>query len=125
MQFRKHKASVVQTTVRSLGTQMSTVIQLLEARRKTMHFSHDIVHRVTPFYHDSQAWDDVSSTGLESFPYWLQLIFDMIKNIFMNTGGGSFEKVRLSPQAKLLFGKGLMVWSARSGLFIGGSPTRL
>ncbi|KAL9385800.1 hypothetical protein Peur_022810 [Populus x canadensis] len=31
----------------------------------------------------------------------------MIKDIFMNTGGGSFEKVRLNPQAKLLFGQGL------------------
>uniref|UniRef100_A0A6N2N9G5 Uncharacterized protein n=1 Tax=Salix viminalis TaxID=40686 RepID=A0A6N2N9G5_SALVM len=67
------KASVVQTTVRSLGTQMSIVIQLLEAPRKTI----------------------LLATTLS------------IGSIFMNTGGGSFEKVRLSPQAKLLFGMGL------------------
>ncbi|KAJ6328239.1 hypothetical protein OIU77_010014 [Salix suchowensis] len=50
----------------------------------------------------------------KTFLYWFGVILilatadlDMIKNIFRNTGGGSFEKVRLSPQAKLLFGKGL------------------
>ncbi|KAB5526805.1 hypothetical protein DKX38_020652 [Salix brachista] len=50
----------------------------------------------------------------KTFLYWFGVIpilatadLDMIKNIFMNTGGGSFEKVRLSPQAKLIFGKGL------------------
>ncbi|KAH8488205.1 hypothetical protein Peur_060058 [Populus x canadensis] len=79
-----------------------------EARKKTMPFNHNIVHRVTPFYHE---W---SRKYGKTFLYWFGVIpilatadLDMIKDIFMNTGGGSFEKVRLNPQAKLLFGQGL------------------
>ncbi|CAK7347693.1 unnamed protein product [Dovyalis caffra] len=79
-----------------------------EARKKTMSFNHDIVHRVTPFYHE---W---SRKYGKTFLYWFGVIpilatadLDMIKEIFLNTGGGSFEKVRLNPQAKLLFGQGL------------------
>ncbi|KAL3571704.1 hypothetical protein D5086_025608 [Populus alba] len=79
-----------------------------EARKKTMPFNHNIVHRVTPFYHE---W---SRRYGKTFLYWFGVIpilatadLDMIKDIFMNTGGGSFEKVRLNPQAKLLFGQGL------------------
>ncbi|KAL9396665.1 hypothetical protein Peur_010918 [Populus x canadensis] len=80
-----------------------------EARSKPMPFNHDVVPRVAPFYHE---W---SRKYGKTFLYWFgtkpTLAIsdpDMIKEVLMNTGDGSFEKARNNPLAKLLFGQGLI-----------------
>nr|TKS15953.1 cytochrome P450 734A1-like [Populus alba] len=79
-----------------------------EVRSKPMPFNHDIVHRVAPFYCE---W---SRKYGKTFLYWFgtkpTLAIsdpDMIKEVLMNTGDGSFQKARNNPLAKLLFGQGL------------------
>jgi len=79
-----------------------------EVRSKPMPFNHDIVHRVAPFYYE---W---SRKYGKTFLYWFgtkpTLAIsdpDMIKEVLMNTGDGSFQKARNNPLAKLLFGQGL------------------
>ncbi|KAI6688229.1 hypothetical protein NL676_025057 [Syzygium grande] len=79
-----------------------------EARSKSVPFDHRILHRVSPFYYH---WN--LRYG-ETFVYWFgstpRLAIsdpDMIKEVLMNTGGGSYGMVRFNPQARLLFGQGL------------------
>ncbi|KAF8022844.1 hypothetical protein BT93_F0381 [Corymbia citriodora subsp. variegata] len=79
-----------------------------EARSKPMPFDHRILHRVAPFYHH---W---SLEYGKTFVYWFGSrprlgISDpgMIKEVLTNTGG-SYEKVGFNPQARLLFGQGLV-----------------
>ncbi|XP_050233260.1 cytochrome P450 734A1-like [Mercurialis annua] len=71
-------------------------------------FNHDVVDRVLPFYY---KW---SSMYGKTFVYWFGwrprlALFepDMIKDVLMNSGG-SFRRVTQNPQAKLLFGEGLL-----------------
>ncbi|KDP38478.1 hypothetical protein JCGZ_04403 [Jatropha curcas] len=75
----------------------------------TLSISHDILHRVVPFYHH---WSRMYG---KTFLYWFgsrpRLVIsnpDSIKEVLMNSGNGVFEKVPQNPQAKLLFGDGLV-----------------
>ncbi|XP_030446808.1 cytochrome P450 734A1 [Syzygium oleosum] len=79
-----------------------------EARSKSVPFDHRILHRAAPFYYH---WN--LKYG-KTFVYWFgstpRLAIsdpDMIKEVLMNTGG-SYERVRFNPQARLLFGQGLV-----------------
>ncbi|XP_039023942.1 cytochrome P450 734A1-like [Hibiscus syriacus] len=70
---------------------------------------HDILPRVAPFYH---VWSNMYG---KPFLYWsgskpMLAISDpdMIREITMNTGGGSFDKTRFNPKGKILFGQGLV-----------------
>ncbi|GMJ02657.1 cytochrome P450, family 721, subfamily A, polypeptide 1 [Hibiscus trionum] len=70
---------------------------------------HHILPRVTPFYH---IWSNMYG---KPFLYWAGSIPrlaisdpDMIKEITMNTGGGSFDKTGFDPKGKILFGQGLV-----------------
>ncbi|CAK7322511.1 unnamed protein product [Dovyalis caffra] len=78
---------------------------------KKMPLSHDIVHRVLPFY---QEW---SKKYGKMFLFWYgtkpRLVIsdpDMIKEVLVNNNvGGSYEKLALNPLGKVLFGEGLVV----------------
>ncbi|KAF8022842.1 hypothetical protein BT93_F0379 [Corymbia citriodora subsp. variegata] len=79
-----------------------------EAQSKSMPFDHRILHRVAPFYHH---W---SLKYGRTFVYWFGSTPmlgisdpDMIKEVLMNTGG-SYDQIRLNPQARELFGQGLV-----------------
>uniref|UniRef100_A0A2P2JFW3 Cytochrome P450 734A1 n=1 Tax=Rhizophora mucronata TaxID=61149 RepID=A0A2P2JFW3_RHIMU len=79
-----------------------------QAQSKSVPFNHDVLHRVSPFYYE---W---SRTYGKTFLYWFgsrpRLAIhdlDVIKEVLMNTSG-SFEKVGMNPQAKVLFGQGLV-----------------
>ncbi|XVE94747.1 hypothetical protein REPUB_Repub02eG0035700 [Reevesia pubescens] len=70
---------------------------------------HDVLHRVAPFYH---RW---SSMYGNPFLYWFgsnpRLGIsdpDMIKEVAMNTGNGSFDKIAYNPMSRMLFGQGLV-----------------
>ncbi|KAJ4833945.1 hypothetical protein Tsubulata_016654, partial [Turnera subulata] len=82
---------------------------LAEARSKSISFNHDIVPRVIPFYCEwSRKYGKTFLFWFGSKPTLAVSDPDMIKEILVNTGGGSFEKVRSNPQARLLFGQGLI-----------------
>ena len=74
---------------------------------------HDVLHRVIPFYY---RWSVMyGKTFLHWFGSKPRLAIsdpDMIKEVLANSDG-SFEKIRLNPLAKLLFGKGLVVLSGQ------------
>nr|XP_023891618.1 cytochrome P450 734A1-like [Quercus suber] len=74
---------------------------------------HDVLHRVIPFYY---RWSIMyGKTFLHWFGSKPRLAIsdpDMIKEVLANSDG-SFEKIRLNPLAKLLFGKGLVVLSGQ------------
>ncbi|KAB2044946.1 hypothetical protein ES319_D01G126900v1 [Gossypium barbadense] len=70
---------------------------------------HDVLPRVAPFYH---KWSNIYG---KPFLYWSgsqpRLAIsdpDLIKEITMNTGGGSFDKTGFDPKGKILFGQGLI-----------------
>ncbi|TYJ49260.1 hypothetical protein E1A91_A01G122200v1 [Gossypium mustelinum] len=70
---------------------------------------HDVLPRVAPFYH---KWSNIYG---KPFLYWSgsqpRLAIsdpDLIKEITMNTGGGSFDKTGFDPKGKVLFGQGLI-----------------
>ncbi|KAM4121927.1 hypothetical protein ACB094_01G043500 [Castanea mollissima] len=74
---------------------------------------HDVLHRVIPFYY---RWSVMyGKTFLHWFGSKPRLAIsdpDMIKEVLANSDG-SFEKIKLNPLAKLLFGKGLVVLSGQ------------
>ncbi|XP_030446807.1 cytochrome P450 734A1-like [Syzygium oleosum] len=79
-----------------------------EAQSKSMPFDHRILHRVVPFYYH---W---SLKYGKTFVYWFgstpRLAIsdpDMIKEVLMNTGG-SYDQIEFNPQARELFGQGLV-----------------
>ncbi|KAF8022840.1 hypothetical protein BT93_F0377 [Corymbia citriodora subsp. variegata] len=79
-----------------------------ESQSKSMPFDHRILHRVAPFYHH---W---SLKYGRTFVYWFGSTPmlgisdpDMIKEVLMNTGG-SYDQIRFNPQARELFGQGLV-----------------
>lgn len=80
--------------------------------------NHDVLHRVSPFhYHWSRLYG-------KTYVYWFgsraRLVIsdlDMIKEVLMNTGGGSFKKVAQNPQANQLFGEGLVVLEGEKWAF--------
>ncbi|CAK7328855.1 unnamed protein product [Dovyalis caffra] len=79
-----------------------------ESRSKSMSFNHDIIHRVAPFYYEwSRRYGKTFLYWFGSKPTLAVSDPEMIREVFMNTDGGSYEKVRNNPQAKLLFGQGL------------------
>ncbi|KAE8731357.1 disco-interacting protein 2-like protein B-A-like [Hibiscus syriacus] len=70
---------------------------------------HDILPWVAPIYH---VWSNMYG---KPFLYWAGPIPrlaisdpDMIREITMNTGGGSFDKTGFDPKGKILFGQGLV-----------------
>ncbi|KAF5468445.1 hypothetical protein F2P56_012595 [Juglans regia] len=79
-----------------------------EAQLKPMSWDdHDILHRLTPYHSE---WSAVYG---RTFLYWFgskpRLAIadpDMIKEVFMNTGG-SFERMEHSPPVKMFFGQGI------------------
>ncbi|WCJ35276.1 Cytochrome P450 superfamily protein [Euphorbia peplus] len=81
-----------------------------EAKSKPMSSSnHNVVHRVAPFYY---RWSEMYG---KTFLYWFgwrpRLALsdpEMIKEVLMNTGGGSIEIVGHNPQARVLFAEGLV-----------------
>ncbi|KAK9026283.1 hypothetical protein V6N11_039125 [Hibiscus sabdariffa] len=71
---------------------------------------HDILPRVAPFY---RIWSNMYG---KPFLFWSgtkpRLVIsdpDMIKEVTMNTGGGSFDKTEFDATGKILFGQGLVV----------------
>ncbi|XP_030545374.2 LOW QUALITY PROTEIN: cytochrome P450 734A1-like [Rhodamnia argentea] len=79
-----------------------------EAQSKSMPFDHRILRRAAPFYHH---W---SVEYGKTFVYWFgsrpRLAIsdpDMIKEVLMNTGG-SYGRIGFNPQARVLFGQGLV-----------------
>ncbi|XP_022772430.1 cytochrome P450 734A6-like [Durio zibethinus] len=71
--------------------------------------NHDVLPRVAPFYH---RWSKMYG---KPFLYWsgpkprLAISdLDMIKEVTMNTEGGSFDKTGFDPKGRLLFGQGLV-----------------
>ncbi|XWS21080.1 hypothetical protein CRYUN_Cryun30bG0024700 [Craigia yunnanensis] len=71
--------------------------------------NHNVLPRVAPFYH---RWSNMYG---KPFLYWSgskpRLAIsdpDMIKEVTMNTGGGSFDKTGFDPKGKILFGLGLV-----------------
>ncbi|KAI6688233.1 hypothetical protein NL676_025061 [Syzygium grande] len=79
-----------------------------EAQLKSVSFGHRILHRVAPFYYH---W---SIKYGKTFVYWFgstpRVVIsdpDMIKEVLMNTGG-SYDHIGFNPQARLLFGQGLV-----------------
>ncbi|XP_030545373.1 cytochrome P450 734A1-like [Rhodamnia argentea] len=80
----------------------------MEAQSKSLRFDHRILHRVAPFYYH---W---SLKYGKTFVYWFgsrpRLGIsdpDMIKEVLMNTGR-SYDHIGFNPQARLLFGQGLI-----------------
>lgn len=78
-----------------------------EAQSKSIPFTHDIVHRVSPDYYQ---W---SVKYGKTFLYWFGLKPrlaladpDMIKEVFPNTID-TIDKLQFNPLSKLLFGQGL------------------
>ncbi|XP_050233264.1 cytochrome P450 734A1-like [Mercurialis annua] len=76
--------------------------------KPTSLFNHDVVDRILPFYY---KWSSVYG---KTFVYWfgcrpMLAVFDpdLVKNVLMNSGG-SFHMVDRNPQAKLLFGEGIV-----------------
>ncbi|TYI97158.1 hypothetical protein E1A91_D01G123900v1 [Gossypium mustelinum] len=70
---------------------------------------HDVLPRVAPFYHKC------SNMYGKPFFYWSgsqpRLAIsdpDLIKEVTMNTGGGSFDKTGFDPKGRILFGQGLI-----------------
>ncbi|XP_015573805.1 cytochrome P450 734A1 [Ricinus communis] len=82
----------------------------VEAQSKSMSsFSHDVLHRVVPSYYQwSLKYGKIFVYWFGSRPRLALFDQDMIKDVLMNTGGGSFERVKQNPQSKLLFGDGLI-----------------
>ncbi|XP_022936841.1 cytochrome P450 734A1 [Cucurbita moschata] len=79
-----------------------------EAQSKPIPFHHDILSRALPFYF---RW---SGEYGKTFLYWFgskpRLAIsdpDLIKEVLVNTHG-SFRRIQFNPQAKLLFGEGLL-----------------
>ncbi|XVF63904.1 hypothetical protein PTKIN_Ptkin09bG0123900 [Pterospermum kingtungense] len=77
--------------------------------RKPAPLNHDVLPRVSPFYH---MWSNMYG---KPFLYWsgtkprLAISdLDMIKAVMMNTGGGSFDQTGFDPKGKILFGQGLV-----------------
>ncbi|KAL4273086.1 hypothetical protein GQ457_13G008650 [Hibiscus cannabinus] len=71
---------------------------------------HDILPRVAPFY---RIWSNMYG---KPFLFWSglkpKLVIsdpDMIREVTMNTGGGSFDKTEFDATGKILFGQGLVV----------------
>ncbi|KAJ8762404.1 hypothetical protein K2173_007564 [Erythroxylum novogranatense] len=80
-----------------------------EAQAKSTSFNHEnTVHRVIPFYSE---WSSIyGKTFLSWFGSKPRLAIsdpDMLKEVLMNTPG-SFDRVKHNPQAKELFGQGLV-----------------
>ncbi|WCJ35275.1 cytochrome P450 family 721 subfamily A polypeptide 1 [Euphorbia peplus] len=81
-----------------------------EAKSKSLSSSnHDVLHRVAPYY---DRWSKMYG---KTFLYWFgwspTVAFsdqEMIKEVMMNTGSGSFELVGHNPQARVLFSEGLL-----------------
>lgn len=74
-----------------------------------LHNYHDVLPRASPFY---TRWSNIYG---KPFLYWsgskprLAISdLDMIKEVMMNTGGGSFDKTGFDPKGKILFGQGLV-----------------
>ncbi|KAL0432433.1 UNVERIFIED_CONTAM: cytochrome [Sesamum latifolium] len=79
-----------------------------DAASKSMPFSHDILHRVSPHYYKWSAM--YGKTVLFWFGCKPRLIFsdpDMIKGLMVNNSG-SVIKDAFNPLSKLLFGQGLV-----------------
>lgn len=78
-----------------------------QAQAKPMLVSHNILHRVAPFYHE---W---SALYGRTFLYWFGLRPrlaiadpDMIKEVLMDTGT-TFDKIDTNPSIKMFLGQGL------------------
>lgn len=78
-----------------------------ESQAKPMPFEHDILQRVAPFYY---RWSGMYG---RNFLYWFgskpRLAIsdpDLIKEVLTDTS--SFEKIRMNPSARVLFGQGLV-----------------
>ncbi|XP_021646853.2 cytochrome P450 734A1 [Hevea brasiliensis] len=76
--------------------------------KKTSCLNHDVLHRVAPFhYHWSRTYGKIYVYWFGTRPRLAISNLDVIKEVLMNTGGGSFKRVAQNPQAKKLFGEGL------------------
>ncbi|XP_065847703.1 cytochrome P450 734A1-like [Euphorbia lathyris] len=81
-----------------------------QAKSKSISSSnHDVLHHAAPFYH---RWSQMYG---KTFLYWFgwraRLAFsdpEMIKEVMMNTGGGTFGMIRQNPQTRVLFAEGLI-----------------
>ena len=80
-----------------------------EVQSKPMALCHDILQRVTPFYH---RWSPMYG---KTFVCWHgtkpRLVLsdpDMIKEALLKTGGG-FERIEVNPSMKLFFGEGIIM----------------
>ena len=80
--------------------------------------NHNVLPRVAPFY---QRWSNMYG---KPFLYWSgskpRLAIsdpDMIKEVTMNTGGGSFDKTGFDPKGKILFGLGLVALIGKEWAF--------
>ncbi|KAF2324526.1 hypothetical protein GH714_015055 [Hevea brasiliensis] len=77
--------------------------------KKTLGLNHDVLHRVAPFhYHWSRKHGKMYVYWFGARPRLAISNLDVIKEVLMNTGGGSFKRVEQNPQAKQLFGEGLV-----------------
>ncbi|XVF36138.1 hypothetical protein REPUB_Repub19eG0032700 [Reevesia pubescens] len=90
------------------SAEMGQLFEEAKSKPAPLH-SHDVLPRVAPFYH---KWSNMYG---KPFLYWSgskpRLAIsdpDMIKEVTMNTGGGSFDKTRFDPKGKILFGQGLV-----------------
>ncbi|WCJ35277.1 cytochrome P450 family 721 subfamily A polypeptide 1 [Euphorbia peplus] len=82
----------------------------IEAKSKSISSSnHDVLHHAAPFYF---RWSKMyGKTYLYWFGWKPRLAFsdpEMIKEVLINTGGGSVEKIGHNPQARVLFSQGLI-----------------
>ncbi|KAJ6732994.1 CYTOCHROME P450 FAMILY 721 SUBFAMILY A POLYPEPTIDE 1 [Salix koriyanagi] len=113
IQYHFKKQGIAGPGYRPLSGNLGELRRLHAAAQssKSMPFSHDIIHRVLPFY---QEW---SRKYGKMFLFWYgikpRLVIsdpDMIKEVLMNNKiAGSIEKLALNPLRKILFGEGLVV----------------
>ncbi|KAB5547713.1 hypothetical protein DKX38_011119 [Salix brachista] len=113
IQYHFKKQGIAGPGYRPISGNLGELRRLYAAAQssKSMPFSHDIIHRVLPFY---QEW---SRKYGKMFLFWYgikpRVVIsdpDMIKEVLMNNKiAGSIEKLALNPLGKILFGEGLVV----------------
>nr|AYM55642.1 cytochrome p450 [Croton stellatopilosus] len=80
-----------------------------QSKSTSSSISHDVVHRVIPYlYYWSRMYGKTFLFWFGSKPRLVISNPDVIKEVLMKTGNGVFERIPHNPQAKLLFGEGLL-----------------